>query len=136
MCTTFSGTSGTSSIRKIRSVDNAFITGGPAREVPESDPSTFDTRTADTEMYDHYDYKILDLIQSYKAEHAAPIRLAVLERSFWKCVEEDESLSVGKARIGERITRLYLEGLVTNRNGYALTRKGKAQWAGLLKTPA
>ena len=86
-------------------------------------------------MYDLYDHKILDLIQSYKAEHAAPIRLAVLERSFWKCVEEDDSLNVGKALIGERITRLYLEGMVTNRNGYALTRKGKAHWASAVRTP-
>jgi len=136
MCTTFSATSGISGIPGIQNVDNAFITGGAFTAVAHAPPSTFDGRTADKAMYDHYDYKILDLIQSYKAEHAAPIRLAVLERSFWKCVEEDESLSVGKARIGERITRLYLEGLVTNRNGYALTRKGKVQWAGAMKLPA
>jgi len=86
-------------------------------------------------MYDHYDHTILDLIQRHKAEHAAPIRLAVLERSFWKCVEEDDALHVGKARIGERITRLYLEGMVTNRNGYTLTRKGKAHWSSALRTP-
>ena len=35
----------------------------------------------------------------------------------------------GKARIGERITNLYLDGLIQNKDGYALTKKGREQLA-------
>ena len=61
---------------------------------------------------DKYDYMILDIIQTYKQEQQAHIRLAVLERNFWKRIEADTDLSVGQARIGERITNLYLDGML------------------------
>ena len=32
---------------------------------------------------------------------------------------------MGQARIGERITRLYLDGMIQNKNGYMLTKKGR-----------
>ena len=72
------------------------------------------------EQLDKYDYMILDIVQSHKIEFNVNIRLAALERSFWKRIEADTDLNVGKARIGERITNLYLDGMVQNRNGYAL----------------
>ena len=81
------------------------------------------------QQLDKYDYMILDIVQSHKAEYNANIRLAVLERNFWKRIEEDTDLNVGQARIGERITNLYLDGLVQNRNGYALTKSGRQQLA-------
>jgi len=74
---------------------------------------------------DKYDHMILDIVANYKKEHNDHIRLAVLERNFWKRIETDEELSVGQARVGERITNLYLDGMLQNRNGYTLTRKGK-----------
>ena len=74
---------------------------------------------------DKYDHMILDIIHQHKIENQCHIRLAVLERNFWKRIEEDTDLHVGKARIGERITRLYLDGLIQNKNGYMLTKKGR-----------
>ena len=78
---------------------------------------------------DKYDFMVLDIVQTYKQEQQAHIRLAVLERNFWKRIEADTDLSVGQARIGERITNLYLDGMVQNKNGYALTKKGREQLA-------
>ena len=52
-----------------------------------------------------------------------------VERNLWKRIEEDTDLHVGKARIGERITNLYLDGLIQNKDGYALTKKGREQLA-------
>ena len=53
--------------------------------------------------------------------------LAILDRSFWKHIESETALDVGQSRIGERITNLYLGGLVQNNNGYILTKKGREQ---------
>lgn len=78
---------------------------------------------------DKYDYMILDIIHTYKQEQQSHIRLAVLERNFWKRIEADTDLSVGQARIGERITNLYLDGMLQNKNGYTLTKKGREQLA-------
>lgn len=74
---------------------------------------------------DKHDLMILDIVQQHKREQQEHIRLAVLERNFWKRIEGDVTLSVGQARIGERITRLYLDGLIQNKNGYMLTKKGR-----------
>ena len=68
---------------------------------------------------------ILDIVQQHKKEMQEHIRLASLERNFWKRIEGDVTLSVGQARIGERITRLYLDGMIQNKNGYMLTKKGR-----------
>ena len=78
---------------------------------------------------DKYDHMILDIIHQHKIENQCHIRLAVLEPNFWKRIEEDTDLHVGKARIGERITNLYLDGLIQNKDGYALTKKGREQLA-------
>lgn len=78
---------------------------------------------------DKYDYMILDIIQEYKLNHQSLIRLGVLEENYWKRIQDDESLSVGKARIGERITKLYLDGMIQNKGGYMLTKKGREQLA-------
>ena len=88
------------------------------------------TKTAEAmNKLDKYDHMILDIIQQHKIENQCHIRLAVLERNFWKRIEEDTDLHVGKARIGERITNLYLDGLIQNKDGYALTKKGREQLA-------
>ena len=46
---------------------------------------------------DKYDHMILDIIHMHKIENQCHIRLAVLERNFWKRIEEDTDLHVGKA---------------------------------------
>lgn len=78
---------------------------------------------------DKYDFMILDIIQNFKIENQNHIRLSVLERNFWKRIEADTDLHVGQARIGERITNLYLDGLIQNKDGYTLTKKGREQLA-------
>ena len=75
---------------------------------------------------DKYDHMILDIIHMHKIENQCHIRLAVLERNFWKRIEEDTDLHVGKARIGERITNLYLDGLI-QKDGYT-TKKAVSNW--------
>ena len=74
---------------------------------------------------DKHDLMILDIVQQHKKEMHELIRLSTLERNFWKRIEGDVTLSVGQARIGERITRLYLDGMIQNKNGYMLTKKGR-----------
>jgi hypothetical protein len=78
---------------------------------------------------DRYDSLILEIIQEHKAQSAQKekIKLRNLERTFWKQIESDKDLSVGQGRIGERITKLYVNGLIENKDGYMLTRKGKVQ---------
>lgn len=76
---------------------------------------------------DKHDFMILDIVHQHKKEQQEHIRLAVLERNFWKRIEGDVTLSVGQARIGERITRLYLDGFIQNKKGYMLTKKGREQ---------
>ncbi len=78
---------------------------------------------------DRYDNLILEIIKKHKEESIdrEKIRLRKLEKTFWKAVETDGELSIGQGRIGERITNLYLNGLIENKNGYGLTRKGRAQ---------
>lgn len=76
---------------------------------------------------DRYDRLILEIIQQFKEQNEMRerIRLRNLERKFWKEIERDKSMTVGQGKIGERITHLYLEGLIENKSGYTLTRKGK-----------
>ena len=76
---------------------------------------------------DKYDYLLLDIIHAYKKNHHELIRLGVIEQTFWKRIENDVTLSVGKAKIGERITKLYLDGLIQNKGGYTLTKKGREE---------
>ena len=78
---------------------------------------------------DRYDNLILEIIKKHKEESIdrEKIRLRKLEKTFWKAIETDGELSIGQGRIGERITNLYLGGLIENKNGYGLTRKGRAQ---------
>ncbi len=76
-------------------------------------------------LMDKHDLMILDIVQQHKKEMQEHIRLSALERNFWKRIEGDVTLSVGQARIGERITRLYLDGMIQNKSGYMLTKKGR-----------
>lgn len=78
---------------------------------------------------DRYDNLILEIIQKHKNESATreKIRLRNLEKSFWKQIESDSDLTLGQGRIGERITNLYLKGMIENKDGYMLTRKGRVQ---------
>lgn len=78
---------------------------------------------------DRYDSLILEIIQTHKEESKdkEKIRLRKLEKTFWQTVESDQSLSIGHGRIGERITNLYINGLIENKDGYKLTRKGRVQ---------
>ncbi len=74
---------------------------------------------------DKYDYMILDVIQTHKQQFGSNMRLSELENTFWKRIENDEALNIGQARIGERVTQLYIDDLIQNKDGYSLTRKGK-----------
>ena len=74
---------------------------------------------------DKYDYLLLDVIMNHKRQYGSAMRLNDIERQFWKRIEEDDNLSIGQARIGERVTRLYVEDFIQNREGYSLTRKGR-----------
>jgi hypothetical protein len=78
---------------------------------------------------DRYDCLILEIIKNHRDLDLdrSRIKLQNLERSFWKAIESDKELSVGKGKVGERITRLYIGGYIENKNGYYLTRKGKNQ---------
>lgn len=76
---------------------------------------------------DKYDFLLLDIIQSHKEEHSSLINLSTLERTFWKRIENDDDLNIGDARVGERITNLFLDGLIQIKSGYALTKKGKEE---------
>jgi hypothetical protein len=78
---------------------------------------------------DRYDNLILEIIKKHKEESIdrKKIGLRALEKTFWKRVESHSDLSLGQGRIGERITNLYLKGLIENKNGYGLTRKGRLQ---------
>jgi predicted transcriptional regulator len=76
---------------------------------------------------DKYDYLILDIIQEHKETNNELIRLTSIEQRFWKKIEDDVTLSVGQAKIGERITNLYLRGYIQNRGGYSLTKRGREE---------
>jgi len=78
---------------------------------------------------DRYDSLILEIIQDYKKQTTdkSKIRLRSLETKFWKEVESHSEMNLGQGRVGERITNLYLKGLIENKGGYGLTRKGRAQ---------
>ncbi|MFZ6051266.1 hypothetical protein [Halocola ammonii] len=74
---------------------------------------------------DKYDYLLLDIINDHKDSKNDLIDLTSLERTFWQTIENDDNLNIGQSRVGERITNLYLDNLIQNRNGYMLTKKGK-----------
>lgn len=78
---------------------------------------------------DKYDNLILEIIQDHKKKAAdkSKIRLRNLESTFWKRVESEDDLNLGQGRVGERITNLYLQGLIENKDGYGLTRKGRTK---------
>lgn len=74
---------------------------------------------------DKYDYMILDVINAHKQQYGTYIRLNDIEKNFWKRIEDDRSLNIGQARIGERVAKLYIDDLIQNKDGYMLTRKGR-----------
>jgi hypothetical protein len=79
-------------------------------------------------MIDRYDFVILDIIHNFKKNNKNQlIKLAQLEANFWVKIERDAASKIQSAQIGERISKLYLEGLIFNKSnmGYTLTKKGK-----------
>jgi hypothetical protein len=76
---------------------------------------------------DKYDNLILDIIQKHREESIDKNRIGLrqLEKIYWKELESDGDLSIGQGKVGERITKLYLNGMIENKKGYGLTRKGK-----------
>jgi hypothetical protein len=79
---------------------------------------------------DKYDLLLLDIIHNYKENGLRMnIGLHQMEKLFWKRIESHDSLTLSQARIGERITRLYLDSMVENKGGYCLTKKGRSQLA-------
>jgi hypothetical protein len=77
---------------------------------------------------DRYDALILKIIQSYPSQEGERgyIGLKDLESEFWKHIEADAQLNLVQGRIGERVTALYVSGLIENKDGYRLTRKGRS----------
>lgn len=76
---------------------------------------------------DKYDYLILEIIREHKERSSEPIKLIYLEKEFWRIIERDQSLTIGDARIGERITQLFLEGYIQLKDGYSLTKRGREE---------
>lgn len=75
---------------------------------------------------DKYDLLLLDIIHNYKENGLKMnIRLNQMEKLFWKRIENTDTLTLNQARIGERITKLYLDHVVENKGGYCLTKKGR-----------
>lgn len=79
-------------------------------------------------MIDHYDFVILDIIFNFKKNNKNQlIKLAQLEANFWVKIERDSSAQIQSAQLGQRVSKLYLDGLILNKpnTGYTLTKKGK-----------
>jgi predicted transcriptional regulator len=79
-------------------------------------------------MIDHYDFVILDIIQNFKKNNKNQlIKLSQLEANFWVKVERELAHQNQSAQLGERISKLYLEGFIINKPnlGYTITRKGR-----------
>ena len=77
---------------------------------------------------DHYDFVILDIIQNFKKNNKNQlIKLSQLEANFWVKVERELAHQNQSAQLGERISKLYLEGFIINKPnlGYTITRKWK-----------
>lgn len=80
---------------------------------------------------DKYDKLLLDIVHNYTENGLKMnIGLSAMEKTFWKKIESEDHLSLSQARIGERITRLYLENLIENKGGYCLTKKGRTALVG------
>lgn len=76
---------------------------------------------------DRYDFLLLDIIHNYKENGLKMnVSLSQMEKLFWKRIESHDALTLSQARVGERITRLYLESLIENRGGYCLTKRGRS----------
>lgn len=79
-------------------------------------------------VLDRYDYLILDIIYAHRKQHRnAFIKLGAIEDIYWSRIKHDHAYKSGDAQLGERIARLYLQGYIQNRQGYSVTRKGKAE---------
>ena len=75
---------------------------------------------------DKYDLLLLDIVHNYK-ENGLKMNISLnqMEKMFWNRIESEENLTLSQARIGERITRLYLDDMLENKGGYCLTKKGR-----------
>ena len=70
----------------------------------------------DLSMIDHYDFVILDIIQNFKKNNKNQlIKLSQLEANFWVKVERELAHQNQSAQLGERISKLYLEGFIVNK---------------------
>jgi predicted transcriptional regulator len=81
---------------------------------------------------DKYDFVILDIIQTFRKNNKNQyIKLNQLEANFWTRIQREFSHQSHSAHLGERVTRLYLDGFIVNKNGqgYTLTKKGKEELA-------
>jgi len=77
---------------------------------------------------DKYDLLLLEIVHNYKENGLRMnVSLSQLEKLFWKRIESEHSLSINQARIGERITKLYLAKYIENKGGYYVTKKGRTQ---------
>lgn len=80
---------------------------------------------------DKYDFLLLDIVHNYKENGLKMnISLSQMEKMFWRRIESEDHLNLSQARIGERITRLYLGNMIENKGGYCLTKKGREALVG------
>ncbi len=79
---------------------------------------------------DKYDFGILDIIQTFRKNNKSQyIKLNQLEANFWTRIQRDAAHQTHSTQLGERVTKLYLEGFIVNKGGlgYNVTKKGKEQ---------
>lgn len=91
----------------------------------QADIMTENRENLSIQPMDKYDYLLLDVIQTHKQQFGNTMKLSEIEDCFWKRIESDQSLNIGQARIGERVTNLYVNDLIQNKDGYSLTRRGR-----------
>ena len=73
---------------------------------------------------------ILDIIQTFRKNNKNQyIKLNQLEANFWTRIQRDAAHQMQSTQLGERVTKLYLNGFIVNKSGlgYTLTKKGKEE---------
>jgi predicted transcriptional regulator len=82
------------------------------------------------QQMDKYDFVILDIIQTFRKNNKNQyIKLNQLEANFWTRIQRDAAHQMQSTQLGERVTKLYLNGFIVNKSGlgYTLTKKGKEE---------
>lgn len=76
---------------------------------------------------DRYDSLILEIIYNHQTSQPKNdlIDLRSLEKLFFERISSDQRFLPGQCHVGAKITNLYVDGLIENKSGYKLTRKGK-----------